>query len=79
MNRILIAVLATAAVLGSSGCTSVAQGKSTFTVHCGTFLGIGCGFEDAEAAIPAGGKVTNVNHDEMFFGLFKASTIGGTK
>ena len=63
----------------ATGCLSVMQGKSTFTVQCNSVLGMGCALADAEAAVPTGGKVTNVNHSESVFGLMKSSTIGGTK
>ena len=66
-------------VLLSTGCTSVLQGKSSFTVTSSSVLGIGGGYESAENAIPAGGKITNVNHMAMLFGIFKSTTIGGTK
>jgi len=79
MKNFTLPLLAITALLATSGCTSVAQGKSTFTVQCQSVLGIGCGWEDAEEAIPAGGKVTNVNHTGMLFNLIKTSTIGGTK
>jgi hypothetical protein len=79
MKKLVVPALLLVSLTGASGCTSVMQGKSTFTVHCQTFLGIGCGFEDAEEAIPAGGKITNVNHSAFLFGLFKHSVIGGTK
>ena len=79
MKKFTSLALILGVLLGSTGCMSVAQGKSTFTVQCQSIIGIGCGFEDAEDAIPSGGKVTNVNHSASFLGLFKTSTIGGTK
>lgn len=79
MKKIAVSAVLLTSLFGTSGCMSVHQGKSTFTVQCQSFIGIGCGHEDAENAVPSGGKVTNVVHSASILGLFKTSQIGGTK